>query len=200
MQEFLTNMGISSDLFRYVILPLLIFFARVCDVTLSTIRIIFVMNGKRNIAPILGFFEAFIWLLAVGQIIAQVDNIFAYLAYAGGFATGTFVGMYVEERLAVGMAVLRLITKEINEGMLNFLHENNFSYSLVDGMGKSGKVNVVFFVVKRENLQRLIQGINEHHPNAFYTIENIRQVNEGHQFNSPVNTQQDARRWQLKRR
>lgn len=200
MQEFLTNMGISSDLFRYVILPLLIFFARVCDVTLSTIRIIFVMNGKRNIAPILGFFEAFIWLLAVGQIIAQVDNIFAYLAYAGGFATGTFVGMYVEERLAVGMAVLRLITKEINEGMLNFLHENNFSYSLVDGMGKSGKVNVIFFVVKRENLQRLIKGINEHHPNAFYTIENIRQVNEGHQFNSPVNTQQDARRWQLKRR
>lgn len=200
MQEFFTNMGFSSDLFRYLILPLLIFFARVCDVTLSTIRIIFVMNGKRNIAPILGFFEAFIWLLAVGQIISQVDNIFAYLAYAGGFATGTLFGMYMEERLAVGMAVLRLITKEINEGMLNFLHENHFSYSLVDGMGKSGKVNVVFFVVKRENLERLIEGINEHHPNAFYTIENIRQVNEGHQFNSPIDNQQNARRWQLKRR
>lgn len=200
MQEFFTNMGMSSDLFRYVMLPLLIFFARVCDVTLSTIRIIFVMNGKRNIAPILGFFEAFIWLLAVGQIISQVDNIFAYLAYAGGFATGTFVGMYVEERLAVGMAVLRLITKEVNEGMLNFLHDNQFSYSLVDATGKSGKVNLVFFVVKRENMQRLIEGINEHHPNAFYTIENIRQVNEGHQFNSPISTEQSARRWQLKRR
>ena len=200
MQEIFTNMGIGSDLFRYVVLPLLIFLARVCDVTLSTIRIIFVMNGKRRIAPILGFFEAFIWLLAVGQIITQVDNIFAYLAYAGGFATGTYVGMYVEERLAVGMAVLRLITKEINEGMLNFLHENKFSYSLVDGMGRKGKVNVVFFVVKRENLPRLIQGINEHHPKAFYTIENIRQVNEGHQFNSPIGSQNNARRWQLKRR
>ncbi|QAA82819.1 DUF2179 domain-containing protein [Aequorivita sp. H23M31] len=200
MQEFFTNLGFSSTLFSYVILPLLIFFARVCDVTLSTIRIIFVMNGKRNIAPILGFFEAFIWLLAIGQIITQVDNIFAYLAYAGGFATGTYIGMYVEERLAVGMAVLRLITKEINEGMLEFLHENKFSYSLVDGMGRKGKVNVVFFVVKRENLERLIEGINEHHPNAFYTIENIRQVNEGHQFNSPINTGENARRWQLKRR
>ncbi len=88
MQEYITNMGISSDVYRYLILPLLIFIARVCDVTLSTIRIIFVMNGKRNIAPILGFFEAFIWLLAVGQIISQVDNIFAYLAYAGGFVIG----------------------------------------------------------------------------------------------------------------
>ena len=200
MQEYITNMGISSDVYRYLILPLLIFIARVCDVTLSTIRIIFVMNGKRNIAPILGFFEAFIWLLAVGQIISQVNNIFAYLAYAGGFATGTYVGMYVEERLAVGMAVLRLITKDINEGMLEFLHENQFSYSLVDGTGKSGKVNVVFFVVKRENLERLVEGINEHHPNSFYTIENIRRVNEGHQFNSPIGNQPNARRWQLKRR
>ena len=200
MQEFFTNLGMGSDLFKYVILPFLIFFARVCDVTLSTIRIIFVMNGKRNIAPILGFFEAFIWLLAVGQIISQVDNIFAYLAYAGGFAAGTYIGMYVEERLAVGMAVLRLITREINEGMLGFLHENKFSYSLIDGMGRKGKVNVVFFVVKRENLARLIEGINEHHPNAFYTIENIRQVSEEHQFNSPIGSQQNARRWQLKRR
>lgn len=108
--------------------------------------------------------------------------------------------MYVEERLAVGMAVLRLITREINEGMLGFLHENKFSYSLIDGMGRKGKVNVVFFVVKRENLARLIEGINEHHPNAFYTIENIRQVSEEHQFNSPIGSQQNARRWQLKRR
>ena len=74
------------------------------------------------------------------------------------------------------------------------------TYSLVDGMGRKGKVNVVFFVVKRENLEQLVGGINEHHPQAFYTIENIRQVNEGHQFNSPIDSQQGARRWQLKRR
>lgn len=200
MQEFFSNFGIDQDWFRYFILPLLIFLARICDVSLSTIRTIFVMNGKRNIAPILGFFESFIWLLAVGQIISQVDNIFAYLAYAGGFATGTFVGMYVEERLAIGMAVLRLITKEINEGMMEFLHENKFSYSLVDGEGRSGKVNVIFFVVKRKDLDQLIQAINEHHPNAFYTIENIRKVNESHQFNLPITSQHTARRWQLKRR
>ena len=200
MQEVFTNMGMDSDLFKYLILPLFIFLARVCDVTLSTIRIIFVMNGRRNIAPILGFFEAFIWLLAIGQIISEVDNIFAYLAYAGGFAAGTYIGMYVEERLAVGMAVLRLIAKDINEGMVEFLHENQFSYSLVDAIGKSGKVNIVFFVVKRENLERLVEGINEHHPQAFYTIENIRKVNEGHQFNSPLGSQQNVRRWQLKRR
>lgn len=200
MQEFLSNLGINQNLFSYAILPVLIFLARICDVSIATIRTIFVMSGKRNIAPVLGFFESFIWLLAVGQIITQVDNIFAYIAYAGGFATGTFVGMYVEERLAIGMAVLRLITKEVNEGMMTFLHDNNFSYSLIDGMGKTGKVNVVFFVVKRENLDHLIEGINEHHPNAFYTIENIRRVNESHHFNSPITNQQNARRWQLKRK
>src|SRR5690606_4626750 len=130
----------------------------------------------------------------------QVDNIFAYLAYDGGFAAGTYSGMFGEQRLAEGMAVLRLITPEINQGMLAFLHENKFSYSLVDGLGKKGKVHVVFFVVKRENLDRLVSGIDEHHPQAFFTIENVRQVNEGHPFNSPLANQQSVRRWQLKRR
>lgn len=200
MNEFFINKGVDPATFSYVILPLLIFFARVCDVTLSTIRILFVMNGNRNIAPILGFFEAFIWLLAIGQIINDVDNVWAYLAYASGFATGTFVGMYIENKLAVGMAVLRLITKEINENLMNFLHENNFRYSLIDGTGKKGKVNVVFLVVKKEKLNKLIDAINEHHPKAFYTIESVRQVNESHEFTSQGSRSNKYRLWQMKRR
>ena len=73
-QFFYETFGVSENTLNYLIIPLLIFFARICDVTISTIRIIFVMSGKRNIAPILGFFEALIWLLAIGQIISHIDN------------------------------------------------------------------------------------------------------------------------------
>lgn len=197
---FLEKWNISSDMFTYVVLPLLIFFARVCDVSLSTIRILFVMNGKRLIAPILGFFEALIWLLAIGQIITNVDNVMSYLAYASGFAAGTFVGMYIEERLAVGMVVLRLIAKKMKPELIDFFHENNFRYSIVDGKGKHGDVNVMFLVVKREKLDKLIEGINIHHPKAFYTVEGVRQVNEVDQFATPPSKGLMYRFKQLKRK
>lgn len=201
MEAFFSDrFGISYEVFNYLVLPLLIFLARVGDVTLSTIRILFVMNGKRSIAPILGFFEALIWLLAIGQIISNVNNVWSYFAYAAGFATGTFVGMYIEEKLAVGRVVLRLISKKVTEGLMEFLHDNNFRYSILDGMGRMGKVNVMFLVVKREDLARLIEGINKHHPNAFYTIEGVKQVNESGQFSSPLPKSTGYRWWQLKRR
>lgn len=179
MEEFfLEHFRISAETLNYVVLPLLIFFARIGDVSISTIRIIFVMGGKKLIAPILGFFEALIWLLAIGQIFSNIDNGWSYLAYAAGFATGTFVGMYIEEKLAIGRVVLRLITKEPVHEFLGFLHESNCRYSILDAQGKTGKVNVVFLVLKRDNLKSITEGVNKYHPNAFYTIEGVKQVNE----------------------
>lgn len=175
---FYENFGISGNVLNYVIIPLLIFLARIGDVSLSTIRIIFVMGGKKNIAPILGFFEALIWLLAIGQIISNIDNAISYLAYASGFAAGTYVGMYIEERLAIGRVVLRLITKEPVHELVAFLNDNDYRYSILDAEGKTGKVNVVFLVLKRDNLDHLTNGINIYHPKAFYTIEGVKMVNE----------------------
>lgn len=177
-QFFLEHFGISADTLNYVILPFLIFFARIGDVSLSTIRIIFVMGGNRLIAPLLGFFEALIWLLAIGQIFNNIDNGWSYLAYAAGFASGTFIGMYIEEKLAIGRVVLRLITKQPVDELLDFLHESNYRYSILDAEGKTGKVNVVFLVLKRDNLKPLTQAVNKYHPKAFYTIEGVKQVNE----------------------
>ncbi|MFS7077365.1 DUF2179 domain-containing protein, partial [Escherichia coli] len=92
-------------------------------------------------------------------------------AYASGFAVGTYVGMYMEEKLAIGRVVLRLITKEPVHELLTYLRENDYRYSILDAQGKKGKVNVVFLVLKREKLNDLTTAINEYHPNAFYTIE-----------------------------
>jgi len=179
MEEFFyTNFGISANTLNYVVLPLLIFFARIGDVTLSTIRIIFVMNGNRVIAPLLGFFEALIWLLAIGQIFNNIDNGWSYIAYAAGFAMGTFVGITLEEKLAYGQVVLRLFApKEVDE-LLVFLEENNYRYSILDAEGRKGKVNIVFMVVNRDSLKHLIAGIDEYHPKAFFTIDSVRKVSD----------------------
>ncbi|HER42916.1 MAG TPA: hypothetical protein ENO08_00460, partial [Candidatus Eisenbacteria bacterium] len=83
---------IDSELFKWVVLPLLIILARVIDVTIGTIRIVFVSRGHKVIAPILGFFEVLIWLLAIGQIMRNLSNFMCYIAYGTGFALGTYMG------------------------------------------------------------------------------------------------------------
>ena len=100
----------NPEIFTWVIMPLLIIFARICDVSLGTIRIISIARGYKLIAPLLGFFEILIWLLAIKQIMQNLTNIFYYVAYSGGFAAGTFIGIYIEEKLAMGIFLIRIIT------------------------------------------------------------------------------------------
>lgn len=186
-QFFFENFGISPEVLNFVILPFLIFLARIGDVSIATIRIIFVMGGKKVIAPILGFFESLIWLLAIGQIFNNIDNVWSYIAYAGGFATGTFVGMYIEEKLALGKVVLRIITKKPADSLIEYLKLNDFRYSNLNAEGNTGKVNVLFTVVKRENLKQLIPKIKHFNPNAFYTIESVKHVSDDELAESPWN-------------
>ncbi|HLW15439.1 MAG TPA: DUF2179 domain-containing protein [Flavobacteriaceae bacterium] len=179
MEEFFfNNFGLTPETVNYVILPLFIFFARLGDVTISTIRIIFVMSGNRIIAPVLSFFEAIIWLLAIGQIFNNIDNVWSYVAYAGGYATGTFIGIVIEEKLAYGRVVLRLFAPNNVDELIGYLEENDYRYSMLDAAGRKGKVNILFMVVRRDNLKKLLASIDEFHPKAFYTIEGVRQVSE----------------------
>jgi uncharacterized protein YebE (UPF0316 family) len=179
MEKFFVDAwGVSPQVFSLVILPLLIFLARISDVTLSTIRIIFVMSGKRNLAPVLGFFEALIWLIAISQIIQNIGSPASYIAYAGGFAAGTFVGMYIEEKLAIGKVIVRVITRREATDLLEYLKNSRFGFTNVDAEGKRGNVNLIFTVVQRHDLPELIGIIKRFNPNAFYTIENVKYANE----------------------
>src|SRR5512133_102522 len=103
---------IQTDLFTYVILPLFIFCARIIDVSLGTMRIIFVTKGMRKVAPIIGFFEVFVWLLAISRIMQNLDNWVCYVAYAGGFATGNLIGMMIEEKHAIGHKITKVNTPQ----------------------------------------------------------------------------------------
>jgi uncharacterized protein YebE (UPF0316 family) len=178
MDQFLESLGISPSIFLYVILPILIFLARIIDVSIATLRIIFVMSGKKFLAPILGFFESLIWLIAISQIFQNIDNFFSYFAFSGGFAAGTFVGMLIEEKLALGNVVVRIITRRDATALVDHFRERQFYYTNIPAEGREGKVNILFMVMKRNQLKGIIQIIKQYNPRAFYTVESVRKVRD----------------------
>lgn len=193
MQDVFHSLGISDSVLNYVLMPLLIFVARVADVSINTLRIMFMMNGKKNIVPILGFFEALIWLLAIGQIFQNVDNPLSYLAYAGGFATGTYVGMTLDEKLALGRVLVRVITPKPLPTLLEFMKEKDYRFTNVGAEGRYGKVNLLFTVMKRDQLQEFISMVKATDQKAFYTIESVKRVSE-----EDLNIMEDKSRFRSK--
>ena len=166
-------------MWTWLILPLFIFVARVTDVTLQTLRIIFVSRGLKYIAPLVGFFEVLIWLLAIQQIIINLHNPLCMLAYAAGFATGNFVGLTIEHRLALGSVVVRLITTRDTSRLREVLNSRGFGVTSIQASGAKGPVEILYIVVRRENIPELIPLIMKYHPRAFYTIEDVARVSEG---------------------
>ena len=170
----------DSPLFTWVILPLLIFFARIMDVSIGTLRLIFVSKGYKFYAPLLGFFEVIIWLLAIGQIMQHLDNFMCYFAYGLGFATGNYLGIYLEERLSLGTVLIRVVPKMDTTSLINQLRQQNFGASLVDIEGMTGKLKMIFAIVKRKDLKEVMNIIQEHNPQAFVTIEDVKTAKEGY--------------------
>jgi len=168
----------NSDAFTFIFLPLFIFLARICDVTLDTIRIIFVSKGMRKIAPLIGFFEILIWLMAISKIMQNLDNWACYVAYAGGFATGNYFGMFVEEKLAIGHEMIRVITRADASQLINELRENGYGVTSVKAEGADGDVGILYIIARRSMIKDILLLINKHNPLAFYTIESIKFVNK----------------------
>lgn len=173
------NSFFNSDLFSYALMPLLIFCARICDVSIGTMRIIFVSKGNRKAAPILGFFEVLIWIIAISKIMQNLDNYINYVAYAAGFATGNFIGMIIEEKLAMGIQMIRVFTNENGMDLVKILNNNGFGATTVEAHGAKEKVHLVYSIVHRNELEKVLDVINEFNPRAFFTIEDVKSVNEG---------------------
>ena len=140
----------SNSAFAWVILPILIFMSRICDVSIGTIRIIYVSRGKKFLAPLLGFFEVSIWLVAISQIMQNLNNIACFIAYAGGFAMGNFIGILIEEKLAVGTLIIRIILANEDTCIKDSLHKAGFGLTSIDAHGKNGDVKILFSVIKRK--------------------------------------------------
>ncbi|HEY9246108.1 MAG TPA: DUF2179 domain-containing protein [Candidatus Methanoperedens sp.] len=169
----------NTEIFSLIILPLLIFVARVMDVTLGTIRIIFVSRGRKFLAPLFGFFEIIIWLLAIGQIMQNLTNVIYYLAYAGGFTTGIFVGIWIEEKMAMGTVVVRVISKKEAGELIGVLKSRGYGVTSFDGQGATGQVKLIYTTIKRKDLNKVVEIIKSFNPKAFFSIEEIRLASEG---------------------
>lgn len=179
MDKFFTEtLGISPLIFSYVVLPLLIFVARIGDVSINTIRIIYVLGGRRITATLLGFFESFIWLMAIRQIFEHLDNWICYVAYPAGFATGIFVGMIIEERIAYGKVIVRIITRKDVSPLISYLDYKQLRYTKVDAQGPDGRENLVFTVMERERLEPTLYALRDMLPTAFYTVEKVNRATE----------------------
>lgn len=169
----------SHDVVVWVIIPLLIFLARILDVSLGTMRIIFVSRGLKYLAPIVGFFEVIIWLIAIRAVIENLNNIVSYLAYGAGFAMGTFAGLFIEKKLAIGSAVIRIITQKDATDLIFHLRCQGFGVTSMEAEGIEGKVNVIYLIIKRQDYEKVTGIIRKFNPKAFYTLENVQFVSAG---------------------
>ncbi len=186
-----------------IVIPFLIFIARIIDVSIGTLRVILVAKGMKLLAPLLGFFEVLIWLVAMGQILQNLTNWVNYLAYAAGFAMGNYIGIAIENRLALGSVIVRVITSKSCDDLIDELRKTEFGITTIDANGKYGPVKIIYMLISRHDLPGIISIINKFNPKAFYSVEDLRSVKEGvfpHKkahFRSPFNI---PMKWSLKRK
>lgn len=165
--------------FTWIVLPLLIFCARIMDVSLGTVRLVLISRGFRYIAPIVGFFEITIWVIAIGQIMRNMSNPLCYIAYGGGFATGTFLGILISEKLSLGNVMVRMLTTKQSEPLIEELKANDYGITTLEGQGARGPVHIIFSIVPKRESTNVIKILNKHNPNAFYSIEDVDSVKKG---------------------
>jgi len=169
----------NSEIFTWVVLPLLIFLARVADVSLQTLRILFVTRGLKMMASAVGFFEVLIWLFAIAQIMQNLSNVACFLAYAGGFAAGNWVGILIEEKISLGVVVVRIVTAKDATVLIDTLRAKGHGVTSIEAQGEKGIVHLIFTLIDRADLPSAIRTIQVCNPNAFYSVEDVRMVSEG---------------------
>lgn len=159
--------------------PLVIFCLRIVDVSLATLRMLLSVRGQRHVVPLIGFFEVMLWLFAAGNAIRYLDSPLHVVGYAGGFATGTVVGLWVEEKLAFGLATVRVFSSKPANGLAQTLRERGHGATEFAASGRQGPVEVVYTVARRAQINDILGIVNRWDPSAFVTVEEPRAVHRG---------------------
>jgi len=171
---------INSPMYQWLFLPLFIFCARIVDVSIGTLRIILVSKGNKVIASILGFFEVSIWLLAISQVMQQgLSNPVSFIAYGLGFASGNFVGITLEEKLALGLQAIRLISTHTVDIMTMALRDEGYGATVITAQGGKGEVHIVYCIVPRKQVNNVLRIAREIEPDIFISIQDVRLVKSG---------------------
>jgi uncharacterized protein YebE (UPF0316 family) len=154
--------------------------ARICDVTIGTIRIILVSRGERVLASLAGFVEVLIWIVVVSQVMSNLGGWINYVAYAAGFAMGNYVGITIERRLAMGMVVMRVITNKPADELIDHLKQEYHGVTNIAARGVSGEVRLVLAVIKRKDIPFFLKIVKNYNPKAFVSVEDVRHLSETH--------------------
>jgi uncharacterized protein YebE (UPF0316 family) len=161
----------SDALFALPWGPLVIFGLRVVDVSLDTMRVLSAVRGSRWVAAGLGFFQAMIWLIVAGNAIRHLDSVWHILGYAAGFATGTLVGISIENALAYGLATVRVVSRDGGVEIAQALRERGYGVTEFGGQGRDGRVEILNSVVQRQDLAEVMRIVDRWDPGAFVTVE-----------------------------
>ncbi len=161
------------------VLPFVIFFGRICDVSLGTFRIILVSKGEKKLAPIIGFAEVFIWIVIIAQVLSRANDLLSYVAYAGGYATGTFIGLMIEERIGLGFVIYRVFTMKNGFELTGILNHKGFGATVIHGEGSVSEIDIVEAVIARKDIKPVETVITEFDPRAFYVVEDVRAKQKG---------------------
>ncbi len=159
------------------ILPFAIFGLRICDVSLDTLRMISTVRGWRPLAALFGFFAVLIWVVAISSVMKQLNNPFNLVAYAAGYATGNWVGIWLEGRLALGQQIVRLISYKLDGKLAEHLRNSGFVVTELEGQGRDTPVKICFIAVQRKEVAGLLKRVTELDPTVFVTVEDVRSTN-----------------------
>ena len=157
-----------------------IFLARVCDVTMSTVRILMIMRGKAALAAFIGFFEVSVYVLALSRVIGDLDRPILLITYASGFAAGNYIGSLVEERLALGYATAQIISLEAADPIAADLREQGFGVTILEGYGRKGVHKILLVLLKRRDIPCLLEAVRACDVNAFISVMDTRKILGGH--------------------
>jgi uncharacterized protein YebE (UPF0316 family) len=162
-----------------VLLPVAIFVAEVLVVSLNTLRVIAISRNMKRLAPLLGIGEISVWLFAIGQIMKNLNDPICYVAFAGGFTLGNYLGLWIEEKLALGTLVVQVITRRDVAPLLSTLRASNHGVTHFEGQGATGPVQLVFTVIQRKALPAVVQVIRQFDPRAFYYVDAVQKTAAG---------------------
>lgn len=161
------------------LLPIIIFFGRIVDVSLGTLRIIFVSKGEKYKAPFIGFFEVFIWIVVISEIFSRANSMLSYVSYAAGYATGNFVGIIIEQKIAFGVLLVRIFTQKGGSPLVYILSSEGYGGTTISGRGSQAQVDIVETVIDRKSMKKIENIINNYDSQAFFVVEDVRFKRKG---------------------
>lgn len=157
------------------LLAIVIFLARILDVSLGTVRTILVFRGHAYIAALIGFIEVLIWVVAARQVLTDLSAWYLAVAYAAGFASGNMIGIWMEAKLAMGLELVRAVSEDLDVHLAERLRAAGYPVIRLEGRGNNAApVEIIYVVERRRRVMRLLRCIERIDPNAFCTISDVK--------------------------